>query len=129
MCTNELPKFENIEALVVDDMKEVGKTIGSLLTVLGINSDIENYSSKVESLIKEKEYDIIVCDLAMPVLNGIEVSRIVKSYNKDIKFILMTGWPDDIKNENLETVDVMLQKPCTLEVIASTIDSLINHPT
>jgi len=46
------------------------------------------------SLLRATPIDLILCDINLPGLSGVEVLRAVRSRNKDVPFLLMTGAPD-----------------------------------
>lgn len=113
-----IPKYENIKVLIVDDKERVAQSTGALFKMLKADYDIEINSSLVLDRLEIKNYDIIFCDLAMPRLNGISVANAVREKYPDIKFVLMTGWPKDLKSEDLHKIDYILEKPFTLEVVS-----------
>jgi two-component system response regulator YesN len=49
---------------------------------------------KAYDMAKELLPDIIVTDIKMPVMNGIELIRALKAENKDIKFIVLSSYDD-----------------------------------
>lgn len=122
----DLPKLPFLNGLIVEDKKEVALSLSGMLNILGINHDIELDSDKVINRIENNSYDFILCDLAMPKTNGVEVSRLVKSKYDNIKFILITGWPGNIKKDELKDIDYLLEKPCTLEDIVNSLKTVLN---
>ncbi|MGF7059816.1 ATP-binding protein [Brassicibacter mesophilus] len=123
--TNELMKFDNLKALVIDDKEQVGGTIVKMLDVINVKAETELHSGEVMDRLSECKYDIIICDLAMPVMNGIEVAKFVKYRYPDIKFILMTGWPGGLQEDTIRYIDYVLHKPCTIDELASAVNSVI----
>lgn len=117
--------FQISRVLVLDDKKYVAKSISELLGALGVETDIEIDSSNINSIIKEKDYDAIFCDLAMPNFNGIEVSKIVKKHSPNTKVVLMTGWTGEIEDSEIKEIDYILGKPCTLEDISYALEKVI----
>lgn len=119
-----IPNFDNISSLVVDDRVQVAKSVNELLGMLKVKSDIETNSEAVEDKIAKKHYDVIFCDLAMPKLSGLDLAKKIKGNYPKIKFILMTGWPEDIKEEYLDKVDFILEKPCMLEDLTNALEKV-----
>ncbi|MTI67749.1 MAG: response regulator [Firmicutes bacterium] len=122
-----ISSFENIKALVIDDKKKVADSIALMLRELKVNSDVELDSMKAMGKIKNSSYDIVICDLAMPKINGLELAKKIKENNKDIKIILMTGWPGDIEKDNLTIVDYLLEKPCTLNEVSKALEKTVKN--
>ncbi|SHH36062.1 hybrid sensor histidine kinase/response regulator [Tepidibacter thalassicus] len=103
--------------LVVDDKIPVAKATGEILKSMGKEVDICFSGTEALRKLNEKKYDLIISDLAMPNLNGIELAQKIKEVYKDIRFVLMTGWLGDIGDYNSDTIDYILEKPFGIEEI------------
>ena len=85
----ELDKVQNMkkasEQKVADAKQEIenAKKVAVEL-VESANNDIE--------AIKTNNYDLVLTDIMMPQIDGIELLRQIKQYNKDIKVIMMTAY-------------------------------------
>ncbi|WP_427338083.1 ATP-binding protein [Caloranaerobacter sp. DY30410] len=123
---NILPKFNGLNVLIVDDKAYVAYSLKKMLRIIGIESDIETNSNNVLKRLSRKEYDIIICDLAMPKMNGIRLSRQIKSVKKDLKVILMTGWPNDLDGQDLSEIEYIIHKPCTIKEVIKAVRSVID---
>ena len=53
-------------------------------------------------ILKTKEADIVITDISMPGMDGIELSRQLKSYYPNIKVIVFGGKKERLKSENLK---------------------------
>lgn len=116
---------KELNILVVDDILQVGETVVQMLKTIEIAADIEVESEKVINRLSHKKYDIIICDLAMPELNGIELSKMVKEQYHQTKFIIITGWPGRFKKDGYDSVDYIIRKPFTIEELAKAIKSIL----
>jgi CheY-like chemotaxis protein len=79
--------------LVVDDEVAVGRTIQRLL---GDRHDVVVVTSGAEALDlldAGQEFDVVLCDISMPEMTGIEIHARASSRNPDLadRFIFMTG--------------------------------------
>ncbi|MBF0523560.1 MAG: tetratricopeptide repeat protein [Deltaproteobacteria bacterium] len=80
--------------LVVDDMSNMRRTIKNMLRYLGYPNIVEaDNGEKAWSILQSDKIDCIICDLIMPVMNGMEVLRRVKEnpQTKDIPFLMVTA--------------------------------------
>jgi DNA-binding NtrC family response regulator len=79
--------------LVVDDEITVCKSIRQAL--LNDEYEVDMALSGEEALKKEddKKYDVVVADLMMPGLSGIDLLRALKAKNSAAKVIMITGYP------------------------------------
>lgn len=116
---------KDLNILVVDDLQQVGETVVKMLETIGIHAELETVSEKVIHRLLQKKYEIIICDLAMPELNGAELSQIVKKGYSKTKFIIATGWPERFKDKDYKSIDYILDKPFTIEDLARAINSVL----
>jgi len=79
--------------LVVDDEITVCKSIRQAL--LNDEYEVDMALSGEEALKKEddKKYDVVVADLMMPGLSGIDLLKALKAKNSAAKVIMITGYP------------------------------------
>lgn len=79
--------------LVVDDEATVCKSIRQAL--LCVEYDIEIALSGEEALrmAENKDYEVMVVDLMMPGLNGLDLLRSIKAKNSSARIIMVTGYP------------------------------------
>lgn len=77
--------------LIIDDEKAIRKTLGEILSYEGYK--IEEAGDGEEGLkkFKEKNYDVVLCDIKMPKLDGIEFLDKCRESNPDIPVIMISG--------------------------------------
>ncbi|WFD10017.1 ATP-binding protein [Tepidibacter hydrothermalis] len=110
--------------LVVDDKVPVAMATGEIIKSIGKEVEICYSAKEALQKLEFDKYDLIISDLAMPNLNGIELAKKVKSKYVDIKFVLMTGWLGDIDNYNDTTIDYILEKPFGIDEIKKILQML-----
>ncbi len=79
------------EILIIDDEKSIRKTLGEILSFEGYK--IEEASDGEEGLkkFKEKNYDVVLCDIKMPKIDGIEFLQKAGESNPDVPIIMISG--------------------------------------
>jgi two-component system phosphate regulon sensor histidine kinase PhoR len=79
--------------LIVDDEITVCKSIRQAL--LNPDYDIDMALSGEEALQKdeEKRYEVIIADLMMPGLSGLDLLKALKAKNTQAKVVMVTGYP------------------------------------
>ena len=86
--------MKRLRVLLADDHKIVAEGLRSLLEpefeLVGIVEDGRALIKAAEKMLP----DVIVADISMPLLNGIEAVRQVKEINPDIKVVFLTMHPD-----------------------------------
>lgn len=94
--------------LLVDDKKDILDTMGEILEICH-NHQVQGAASGKEALkfIRKKKYDLVIMDLALPVMNGLEVISKIRKIKPAVRIVVLTGIPcnDDIR-EKLRKLDV-----------------------
>ena len=83
--------MEEKRILVADDEESLLKVIKRFLEKKGFSVETAKDGEKALNLIKKFKYDIIILDIRMPGINGIEVLSKAKNYFPDIFAIIMTA--------------------------------------
>jgi DNA-binding NtrC family response regulator len=77
--------------LIIDDEKAIRKTLGEILSYEGYKIDEAGDGEEGLKKFKDKEYDVILCDIKMPKIDGIEFLEKAKESNADIPIIMISG--------------------------------------
>lgn len=92
------------DILIIDDEKAIRKTLTEILSFEGYK--IEEAADGEEGLkkFKEKNYDLVLCDIKMPKLDGIEFLQKAGEFNPDTPIIMISG------HGNIETAVEAVKK-------------------
>lgn len=90
--------------LIIDDEKAIRKTLSEILSFEGY--DIVEAADGEEGLrlFKEKTYDVVLCDIKMPKLDGMEFLQKAMEHNPDVPVIMISG------HGNIETAVEAVKK-------------------
>jgi DNA-binding NtrC family response regulator len=77
--------------LIIDDEKAIRKTLSEILSYEGYKLDEAGDGEEGLKKFKEKEYDVILCDIKMPKIDGIEFLERAKEANADVPIIMISG--------------------------------------
>src|ERR1700742_3094294 len=77
--------------LIIDDEKAIRKTLSEILSYEGYKIDEAGDGEEGLKKVKEKEYDVILCDIKMPKIDGIEFLEKTKETHPDIPIIMISG--------------------------------------
>jgi two-component system, NtrC family, nitrogen regulation response regulator NtrX len=77
--------------LIIDDEKAIRKTLSEILSYEGYKIDEAGDGEEGLKKVKEKEYDVILCDIKMPKLDGIEFLEKTRETLPDIPVIMISG--------------------------------------
>ncbi len=88
------PKKKLERVLVVEDDEGLNVLLTKILNKAGYRVSSALNSDEALSAIKTNRFDIILCDVQLPGLNGYELFRIFKKQFQYTEIIMMTGAPD-----------------------------------
>lgn len=87
---------EHIKVLLVEDHNLVREAFSLMLTDMGITNVITaNNGKDAVDLTKQEKPDLILMDLMMPILDGMEASRAIREFDKDVKILAVTIHSDE----------------------------------
>ena len=109
-------------ALLVDDEKEFVLTLSQRLETREISSDVVHNGEQALSAVDGDEPDVMVLDLRMPGIDGIEVLRKVKREHPKMEVIILTGHGSKQDEQVAKALGAFafLTKPVDIEVLAET---------
>ena len=117
-----------MKALVVDDEKLIVKGLKFSLEQEGYEVDCAYNGQEAVDKCKEKEYDIALLDLMLPILSGYEVCQQVREFS-DMPIIMLTAKGDDMdKILGLEYgADDYITKPFNILEVKARIKAIIRR--
>ncbi|HWB26009.1 MAG TPA: sigma-54 dependent transcriptional regulator [Chitinophagaceae bacterium] len=77
--------------LIIDDEKAIRKTLGEILSYEGFKIDEAADGEEGLKYFNEKAYDVILCDIKMPKLDGLEFLTRATEKNPDVPVIMISG--------------------------------------
>lgn len=77
--------------LLIDDEKSIRKTLKEILEYEGYVVDEAGDGAEGLRMIQEGDYDIALCDIKMPKMDGMEVLEKAQISNPDVPFIMISG--------------------------------------
>lgn len=107
--------------LVVDDDETILELLREALPALGYRADFAITGNKAIQLIKSKTYDLILSDIRMPEINGIDVARAAYQDKPHVPILFMSGNPNTIVEERS-----FLAKPFTISELETRIEFAIS---
>jgi DNA-binding NtrC family response regulator len=103
--------------LLVDDEEEFVSALSERLMLRGIEVDTALNGEEALARLVEKEFEVVILDVMMPGLGGLEVLRQIKSTHPNTQVILLTGHGstrEGIEGMRLGAFDYLI-KPVDIE--------------
>ena len=115
--------MKDIKVLLVDDEQKFVEALSERLQMRDMENETVYDGEEALSFVDDKEPDVMVLDLKMPGIDGMEVLRRVKKKFPSIQVIILTGHGTDRDEEESRRIGVYdyLKKPVDIEVLVSRI--------
>ncbi len=115
--------------LFIDDEEATVAWMSETLEQFGyIVTSYNNSVKALEAFINNNDqYDVVITDLTMPTLNGIDLATKIKNVRPDIPVLLCTGYSNEVTPEEIEEAGIreILMKPVSGEAISDAIHRIV----
>ena len=111
--------------LIVDDEERFRTTLRKLLTVREMEAADVGSAKDAFSEMEKNSYDVILLDVKMPEMNGIEALGRIKKEHPDVEVIILTGHASvdaAVEIMKLGGYEYLL-KPCPIDELAGKIET------
>jgi CheY-like chemotaxis protein len=110
--TDSYSSGKSLRILVVEDHGDTLEALSRLLTHFGHEISVADDAQSARKIIGSKEFDVVLCDIALPDGSGYDVIAEVKR-TRPVKAVALTGFgtPDDIERGKEAGFDFHLTKP------------------
>jgi DNA-binding NtrC family response regulator len=79
--------------MVVDDEENIRDVLSNYLTSLGYAVVSANDGEDALNKFKKNSFDLIISDLLMPTIDGLELLKKVRDQDREVIFLMITGYP------------------------------------
>ena len=107
--------------LLIDDQPDVRESVGDMLKALGHTVQVAADGTSGLQLLQEGTFDVVVTDLRMPGMDGLDVAKRVRALQPGVPVVLLTGWGTLFDHAEPEAVSIVLPKPPTLHGLSEAI--------
>ena len=116
-------------ALVIDDDPIINETVSELMRTLGYDTASSQAPDEALRFIASERPDIILCDLSMPQMSGLEVFEKCRQVHPQAIFIVMTGYASIESAVNVMRMGACdyLQKPFSLEHLRLVVERAVGE--
>jgi DNA-binding NtrC family response regulator len=117
---------EQAKVLIVDDDQGMVDTLADILGEAGFRVGKAEDGYKAVELVKDNGIDMVLMDIRMPGMDGVETFRQLKEIKPDIKVIMMTAYAMDDLIEEARRLKayVCLNKPLDMDNLISLVTEI-----
>ena len=90
--------------LLIDDDETIIAPFQLILQKEGYQVDTASTGRQALEKARETEYQMVISDIVLPDIRGIEVAKKIREFNRNIRLIIITGFPD--LADSIETIDL-----------------------
>lgn len=123
-------QLSNARLLVVDDEPNIRTAIARALSLTGYSVDEASSGLEALALLGQQTYDLMVVDMKMPGLDGMEVMRRARKLQPELLIIVLTGYASlesAIVAVKLEAVDYLRKPVSAQEIVDAVTQTLQKH--
>lgn len=131
LLAQTLKKITGSEKIaILDDETSITKMIAKMLSDLGYK--VDSYNSAVEIIehasIDSKRWDLIITDMTMPDITGVDLAKEIHKLEPDLKVLIMTGNLSVVKEQidSNNNIDV-IGKPIAINELSSKIREVLEQ--
>lgn len=120
-------EMKNLKFLLVDDDLMMLEVLKELLSETGAYIDTSENGQEGFQKFSQNDYDLIISDIQMPKLNGVEFLKKVRQINlSSPKFILLTGFSSYSRDEVTKLgADCLINKPFEFDDFVGEVKNLV----
>jgi CheY-like chemotaxis protein len=124
MCPAKKQK-KQIHLLLIDDDPNMQRMITLFLQKEPIQLDVVSNGRMALQKLQEKRYDMIISDMQMPLMSGLELVQKIRALNIKSPVIIISAYAEDLLQDMMDSVDVFatLSKPFDSKILKSLIES------
>lgn len=124
------PSIESsTQILVIDDDEDILNLFSDFLKKegYGVTSFLDPFKALEEIHRRPQRYSIIITDIRMPGISGIELIRRIYKINHDIKVIIISAF--ELNGEDLRNIryDNFMEKPVHMHYLVQTIERILKQ--
>ncbi|MDF1543818.1 MAG: response regulator [bacterium] len=118
-----------INVLAVDDQPLILDLLTAMCQSMEYNIETATNGDHAIELARKQEFDVVLTDLAMPGLSGLETARGIRHLQPQTPIILLTGWEATIEQSELDRAGIteVLYKPFRIEQLTELIRKKISE--
>ena len=119
-----------MRVLIVDDEESLGCTLQANLELDGFEVDFATSGTAALALLERQTYDLMLSDIRMPGMNGVELFRAARATQPAMPVVLMTAFALEglVKQAISEGVFTVFPKPFDISHLESVLNRALRRP-
>ena len=116
--------MNNLKTLIVDDHLGMRTTLKDILEDFGYTVSSAASGEEAIKICEDIDFDVILMDVRLPGINGVEALKRIKRHSKDTRVIMMSAFSmEELKRKAIdEGALTFLQKPLNIPIVIKLIE-------
>ena len=121
--------MQTIKILIIDDDREICEYMELLLEQHGYEVQAETDPQEGIELLRDQEFHVVVLDIMMPEINGMEALEKIRNFDSDIAIIIFTGYPsvDTARTSMQYDVSDYIKKPFDVDEFTDSLERILRE--
>lgn len=118
--------MKEFKVLMVDDEEDFVTTLAERMKMRDLDSDVALNGEQALQIVEDEVPDVMVLDLKMPGIDGMEVLRRVRKAYPQVQVVILTGHGSDKDEAEARRLGAFayLQKPVDIEKLVATLKNV-----
>ncbi len=126
----QIPVHGNSNILIIDDDINILLNLKEILTDLGYNVITASGGREGIDIFmnKQHEIDLVICDIIMPEINGVETIKLLKEIKNDVRIIISSGFQEEDTTGIINDTGVQgfIQKPFRMNELSRMLHDVLS---
>jgi len=124
---NLIPKYQGERVLLVEDNHFNQMVAQELLEMIGLNIDIANNGQEAVDMVQAKNYDLILMDIQMPVMDGFQATKFIQEDKKFKKLPIIAMTAHALSSDKEKCFSVGMVDHLTKPIDPATLYQTLTH--
>ena len=114
----------SLKILYLEDEITIANMISEILSTACTELFVARNGQEGLETYLQKQPDLIISDVEMPIMNGIEMTKKIREIDKDVAIYLNTAYSDEINEELIKElqIDCIIGKPTDLDELLDIVE-------
>jgi DNA-binding NtrC family response regulator len=113
--------------LVVDDQESMREMLADLIDVMGHEAKTVGGAQEALAALESRDVDLVITDLNMPMIDGLELMKRIKTRQPALPVIIITGYGTFHTEKQVLSAGAAgyIPKPCTITRVQETVNAAL----
>jgi CheY-like chemotaxis protein len=117
--------LRNISLLIAEDGEDIINIMDRTFKMLVKEIHLAKDGQAAFELFKNNKIDVLITDLRMPNMNGVELIKAIREINQEVKIIVISAYKDDLPQEQANMVSAVFEKPINFIKLVNQLDECV----